>query len=254
MVLIFFGVALLSAPLIPGPDGHPRLAGDAARRSRRRARAGQRAAQPAAHRLDRGGADDRPRARHARRDARRRHHAVVHGAPSTTSSTGDYAITAQNNFSPIPIAAAEAAAKAPGVTCGRQRPHRRDARLRQDRFSTAVDPGASEVINARLDRGLARRSSARSATTARSSTRTTRRSTTCRSARRSTSPSSNGKTRTFVDQGHLRPAAGRLAVRRRHDLGRDVGRGEPDAAEHLLVRADGRRRDGRERRRARGRP
>ena len=30
--------------------------------------------------------------------------------------TGDYAITAQNNFSPIPIAAAEAAAEAPGVT------------------------------------------------------------------------------------------------------------------------------------------
>ena len=30
--------------------------------------------------------------------------------------TGDYAITAQNNFSPIPIDAAEAAAQAPGVT------------------------------------------------------------------------------------------------------------------------------------------
>ena len=29
---------------------------------------------------------------------------------------GDYAITAQNNFSPIPIDAAAAAAKAPGVT------------------------------------------------------------------------------------------------------------------------------------------
>src|SRR4029078_3509820 len=32
--------------------------------------------------------------------------------------TGDYAITAQNNFDPIPISAAEAAAKAPGVTAG----------------------------------------------------------------------------------------------------------------------------------------
>ena len=30
--------------------------------------------------------------------------------------TGDYAITAQNNFSPIPIAAADAAAESPGVT------------------------------------------------------------------------------------------------------------------------------------------
>ena len=36
-------------------------------------------------------------------------------APSTRSSRGDYSITAQNNFSPIPPIAADAAAKAPGV-------------------------------------------------------------------------------------------------------------------------------------------
>ena len=34
MVLVFIGVAMLSAPLIPGLTGHPRLAGRAARRSR----------------------------------------------------------------------------------------------------------------------------------------------------------------------------------------------------------------------------
>ena len=40
--------------------------------------------------------------------------------------TGDYAITAQNNFSPIPISIGKAAAQAPGVICRGQRPHRRD--------------------------------------------------------------------------------------------------------------------------------
>ena len=49
-----------------------RLAGDADRRRGRAPRARQRAAQPAAHRLDGGGADDRARARDARRHARGR--------------------------------------------------------------------------------------------------------------------------------------------------------------------------------------
>jgi putative ABC transport system permease protein len=60
--------------------------------------------------------------------------------------TGDYSITAQNNFDPIPISAAEAAAKAPGVTAvGSVRTG--DARVFDKTiFATAVDPGASEVI------------------------------------------------------------------------------------------------------------
>ena len=45
--------------------------------------------------------------------------------------TGDYAITAQNNFSPIPIDAAEAAAKAPGVTAVGNVRTGRGARLRR---------------------------------------------------------------------------------------------------------------------------
>ena len=70
-LLIFFGIALLSS----GSSGRcagARVAGDENRRRRRHARAGQRAAQPAADGLDRGGADDRARARHARRRARGR--------------------------------------------------------------------------------------------------------------------------------------------------------------------------------------
>ena len=64
-------VGRLEARLVP-----PRVAGRAARRDRRqvvaRSRPRERAAQPAAHGLDGLGADDRARARHTRRGARRR--------------------------------------------------------------------------------------------------------------------------------------------------------------------------------------
>ena len=61
--------------------------------------------------------------------------------------TGDYAITAQNNFSPIPIDAAESAAKAPGVTAVGN--VRTGEALVDDnvRFVTAVDPGMEQVID-----------------------------------------------------------------------------------------------------------
>ena len=61
--------------------------------------------------------------------------------------TGDYAITAQNNFSPIPIAAADAAAESPGVTAvGNVRTG--EARIfEKTEFATAVDPGMREVIS-----------------------------------------------------------------------------------------------------------
>ena len=59
---------------------------------------------------------------------------------------GDYAITAQNNFSPIPIDAAAAAAKAPGVTAiGNVRTGAVRV-FRSDEFATAVDPGMAQVI------------------------------------------------------------------------------------------------------------
>ncbi|MGI8974560.1 MAG: ABC transporter permease, partial [Gaiella sp.] len=60
---------------------------------------------------------------------------------------GDYAITAQNNYSPIPIDAAAAAATAPGViSAGSVRTG--DALLYgETEFATAVDPGAKDVLN-----------------------------------------------------------------------------------------------------------
>jgi putative ABC transport system permease protein len=61
--------------------------------------------------------------------------------------TGDYAITAQNNFSPIPIDAAEAAAEAPGVTAvGNVRTG--EVLVYDDtQLATAVDPGMAQVID-----------------------------------------------------------------------------------------------------------
>jgi putative ABC transport system permease protein len=61
--------------------------------------------------------------------------------------TGDFAITAQNNFSPIPIDAAEAAAKAPGVTVVGNIRTGEALRDGDAGFITAVDPGVREVIS-----------------------------------------------------------------------------------------------------------
>ncbi len=61
--------------------------------------------------------------------------------------TGDYAITAQNNFSPIPIDAAEAAARAPGVTVIGNVRTGEALRNGDAGFITAVDPGMREVID-----------------------------------------------------------------------------------------------------------
>lgn len=60
---------------------------------------------------------------------------------------GDYAITAQNNFSPIPIHAAELVARLPQVTAvGSVRTGDAQA-FGKAIFATAVDPGASEVLS-----------------------------------------------------------------------------------------------------------
>jgi ABC-type antimicrobial peptide transport system permease subunit len=63
--------------------------------------------------------------------------------------TSDYAITAQNNFSPIPIDAAEAAAKTPGVEAIASTRSGEARVFGSTEFITAVDPDAGEVI--RLD-------------------------------------------------------------------------------------------------------
>ncbi len=61
--------------------------------------------------------------------------------------TGDYAITAQNNFSPIPTDAAEAAAQAPGVTAIGNVRTGEVLLYGSPTFATAADPGMAEVID-----------------------------------------------------------------------------------------------------------
>jgi ABC-type lipoprotein release transport system permease subunit len=61
-------------------------------------------------------------------------------------SDSDYAITAQNNFSPIPIDAAEAAAQAPGVEAVMNVRTGEVRAFDETIFATAVDPTARENI------------------------------------------------------------------------------------------------------------
>jgi putative ABC transport system permease protein len=61
--------------------------------------------------------------------------------------TGDFAITAQNNFSPIPVDAAEAAAQAPGVSAVGNVRTGEVLVFGGPSFATAVDPGMAQVID-----------------------------------------------------------------------------------------------------------
>ncbi len=146
MLLVFVGVAALSAPLIPGLTrilGWPatRIGGAAGTLARDNARRNpQRTASTAA--------------------------ALMIGlalvtlvatlAAGITQSfrgavndifKGDYAITAQNDFSPIPIAAAEAAAKVPGVTASGSVRTGEALVFGNREFATAVTPGTKDVLN-----------------------------------------------------------------------------------------------------------
>jgi putative ABC transport system permease protein len=67
--------------------------------------------------------------------------------------TGDYAITAQNNFNPIPISAANAAAKAPGVE-GITSVRTGEARaFNKNEFVTAVTPHADKALTLKWTEG-----------------------------------------------------------------------------------------------------
>jgi putative ABC transport system permease protein len=69
---------------------------------------------------------------------------------------GDYAITAQNNFSPIPTSAAEAAAQAPGVTAVGSVRTGETLVLGDVEFATAVEGQVDQVINLEWTEGSQR--------------------------------------------------------------------------------------------------
>ena len=157
--------------------------------------------------------------------------------------TSDYAITAQNNFSPIPTDAAEAAAEAPGVEAIAST-RTGEARVFDcDRVRHRGRPRRGRGAHARLEGGLAGGARRRSARTARSSTTTTPRTTTCGVGSPITIQVPSGNEVELEVRGHLRAAGRRLAVRARHLLERDVRPRVRLAAEPLHVRPDARRRD-----------
>ena len=179
------------------------------------------------------------------------------GAVNEIWGGADYAITAQNNFSPIPT-----------------RPPTRPRRRRASRRSRNVRTGdGAGVRQDDLRDGRRTRDAARSSTldwvegsqamlatlgaTARSSTRATRRAPPRASARRSTLTFANGDDKHLVVKGIFDPPAGGSPFGPVTISRRDVGRDQREPAEPLLVRADARRRDRRERaaleQRARGR-
>ena len=244
-LLIFFGVALLSVRFV-----RP-LAGACSAGRRRRlggaagcARARQRAAQPAAHRVDRGRADDRARARHARRRARRRDHVDVPRRGEQDLDGADYAITAQNNFSPIPIAAANAARN--GARASRRSATSAPAtRGRSARPSSrpAVNPPGATMFN--LDWMDGSQAASRDARRRRRVRRQGLREEAPpqASARRSPMTFSSGAHKTFVVRGIFDPPTGGSPFGTRDDLAGDVGQAQREPAEPLLVRAHERRRD-----------
>ena len=101
--------------------------------------------------------------------------------------TSDYAITAQNNFSPIPTDAAEAAAKVPGVEAVASTRTGEARIFDKTEFVTAVDPDADQVLTLKWKEGSQRTLANARRRTARSWTTTTPRITTCASAHRSPS-------------------------------------------------------------------
>ncbi len=139
---------------------------------------------------------------------------------------GDYAITAQNNFSPIPIDAAEAAAQAPGVQAIGNVRTRRDARLRLDRVLDRRSirarrkvikldwvEGSDDVFDelgkdgAFVDKDFAEKHNLQVGSPIGDHLR-------------------ERQHRDLHGQGDLRPAVRWIAVRRRHDLDRGLGRPE----------------------------
>ena len=146
MVLVFIGIAMLSAPLIPGLTGvlgwpGARFGGAAGALARDNARRNPQRTASTAAALMIGLALVTLVATLAG--------SVVQTFTGAVNEifVGNYAITAQNNFSPIPIDAAEAAVTAPGVIAVGNVRSGEALVFGSAEFVTAVDAGAKDVIN-----------------------------------------------------------------------------------------------------------
>ena len=152
-LLIFFGVSLLSVRFVQ-PIAGVRLAGGSDRRRLRRARPRQLPPQSAADGLDRFRADDRARAGHSRLVLAAGIVSTFRDAVDELWGQGDYALTAQNNFTPIPVAVGSGRRGA-GSRSGHERPHRRRLRLRRPLLRDRGRSRVATLLHDRLERGIA---------------------------------------------------------------------------------------------------
>ena len=204
----------------------------------------QRAAKPAADGVDRGRADDRARARDARRDARGRHRLVVPRSGQRPLHRGLRDHRAEQLLAD-PDRRRRGGGEGAGRARRRKRTHGGGASERRRGLHHRRRPGHGRGHRHGLDGGLAgghplarrrrrvRRRRLGEGQRARS-----------RLGDRDHVPERHD--RDVPDQGDLRPADRRVAVRQRDDLRGCLGRAGTEAAEPLLLPEDGGRRDGRE--------
>ena len=130
------------------------------------------------------------------------------GAVDKIWRNADYAVTAQNNFSPIPTTAANAVAKSQVVEAVGNVRTGDAARVRQDVLRDGRQPGRRARCSASTGARARSRRWRSSATTARSSTRATRRATTCSAGSPVVLTFANGERKTFVVKGIFDPPSG----------------------------------------------
>jgi putative ABC transport system permease protein len=151
-VLVFIGVAMLSAPFIPALSGFlgwpaTRIGGAAGSLARDNARRNPQRTASTAAALMIGLALVTLVA------------TLAAGITTTFRSAvkdifvADYAITAQNNYSPIPISIGEKAGTAPGVTAVGSVRTGDSLVFGKREFTTAVTPGAKDVMNLKWKQG-----------------------------------------------------------------------------------------------------
>ncbi len=156
-LLIFCGVALLVGAARPPARGHARLAGIPDRRRRRRARARQHPARSAADRLDGGRADDRPRARDARRGARGRDHEHLPLGRQRPLAERRLRGDGAEQLLADPDERGRRGRGRAGRRGGRERAHRRRARVRQALLRDRGRPRGGARLLRRLVAGLEQR-------------------------------------------------------------------------------------------------
>ena len=201
---------LLPPPVQDLADVHRSLVG-------RRARPRQRAAKPAAHRVDRRRAHDRPRARDHGLTARLGHPRLVHDRGRQDLDERRLRDHRAEQLRPDPDRGGERCREGARRRSSRQRPYRRRARLQQELLRHGRQPGRRHDVQARVEGRLAGRLLA---TRRRRRVRGRRLRQEAQAAPRIADHGDvlERRQENLRDQRRLQPTHGGLAVRDGHDL------------------------------------